>query len=405
MATQAWAYRVRTKEGKVVSGTMEADSNNAVAQRLRAQNMVPLEIKAESNKGMKKEFGLPKRVKLKDLAIFSRQFSVMIGSGLSLLRALNILGEQTENTKLAETVNLVRDDVEGGASLSNSMAKHPKVFQQLFVSLVRAGETGGQLDTVLVRVAESYEKDYKLRQKIKSAMTYPVVVFMIAIVLVTIMLIFIVPTFAAMFTGLGGELPLPTKFLVFLSDKAVIIIPLALVTSIVGFILYKRFHKSSAEFRLKADGIKLKIPVFGGLFSKIALSRFARTLALLMRSGVPVLQALEITADAAGNEVISRAALDVKDSVREGESIAAPLKNHAVFPPMVVQMISVGEDTGQVDEMLDKIADFYEQEVESTTESLTALLEPLMIAVLGGLVGGMVIALYMPMFKIFDLIK
>jgi len=405
MATQAFAYRVRTKEGKVVSGTMEADSNNAVAQRLRAQNMVPLEIKAESTKGLKKEFGMPQRVKLKDLALFSRQFSTMIGSGLSLLRALNILGEQTENKKLSTTVLQVRDDVEGGGSLSSSMAKHPKVFQQLFVSLVKAGETGGQLDTVLLRVAESYEKDYKLRQKIKSAMTYPVVVFMIAIVLVTIMLIFIVPTFAAMFTGLGGELPLPTKVLVFLSDKAVIIIPLVFVTSIVSFILYKRFHKSSAEFRLKADKVKLKIPVFGNLFSKIALSRFSRTLALLMRSGVPVLQALEITADAAGNEVISRAALDVRDSVREGESIAGPLKNHAVFPPMVVQMISVGEDTGQVDEMLDKVADFFEQEVESTTESLTALLEPLMIAVLGGLVGGMVIALYMPMFKIFDLIK
>lgn len=403
---QAFAYRVRNREGKIIEGTMEADSNAAVAQRLRAQNMIPIEIKADTSKsGVKREFSLPQRVKLKDLAIFSRQFATMIASGLSLLRSLNILSEQTENKKLAETVGAVRDEVETGASLSASMAKHPKVFSSLFVSLTRAGETSGQLDTVLLRVADTYEKDYKLRQKIKAAMTYPVVVFALAIILVTIMLIFIVPTFAEMFTGLGGELPLPTKILVFLSDKAIILVPLGVVVGITSFILYKRFHQSSAQFRLRADKIKLKMPVFGDLFSKIAISRFARTLALLLRSGVPVLQALEITAQAAGNEVLARASNDVRESVRQGESIAGPLKNHPVFPPMVVQMISVGEDTGQVDEMLDKIAEFYEQEVESTTESLTALLEPLMIAVLGGLVGSMVVALYMPMFKIFDLIK
>ena len=405
MATATYSYRVRTRDGAVVNGSMEGESNASVAQRLRAQNMVPLEIKQESKAGLNMEFNLPKRVKLKDLAVFSRQFATMIGSGLSLLRSLNILSEQTENPKLAETIAAVRDDVEGGASLSTSMSKHPKVFSSLFVSLVRAGETGGQLDTVLLRVADSYEKDYKLRQKIKSAMTYPVVVFMIAIVLVSIMLIFIVPTFAGMFISLGGELPLPTKVLLFLSQKAVIILPLALMISVGSFIAYKRAMKNSPAFGLRADAVKLKIPVFGDLFSKIALSRFARTLSLLMRSGVPVLQALEITAEAAGNFVIAAAATDVRSSVREGESISGPLKNHAVFPPMVVQMIAVGEDTGQVDDMLDKIADFYEQEVEATTESLTAMLEPMMIAVLGGLVGSMVIALYMPMFKVFDLIK
>ncbi|MCA1840015.1 MAG: type II secretion system F family protein [Actinomycetota bacterium] len=405
MATATFTYRVRTRDGRVVNGSMEGDSNASVAQRLRSQNMVPLEIKQESTAGLKMEFKLPQRVKLKDLAVFSRQFATMIASGLSLLRALNILSEQTENKKLAETVALVRDDVEGGTSLSASMAKYPKVFAQLFVSLVRAGETGGQLDTVLVRIADGYEKDYRLRQKIKSAMTYPVVVFMIAIVLVSIMLIFIVPTFAAMFVNLGGELPLPTKILLFLSQKAIILLPLAAILGVTSFVLYKRFRKSSVAFALRADAVKLKIPVFGDLFSKIALARFSRTLSLLMRSGVPVLQALEITAEATGNFVIGAAATDVRTSVREGESISAPLKNHKVFPPMVVQMIAVGEDTGQVDDMLDKIADFYEQEVESTTESLTALLEPLMIAVLGGLVGSMVIALYMPMFKVFDLIK
>lgn len=402
---QAFAYRVRTREGRVVEGTMDADSSSAVAARLRSQNLTPIEIKASGKGGIKREFSLPQRVKLKDLAVFSRQFSTMIGSGLSLLRALNILSEQTENKKLAETTRKVRDDVEQGGSLSASLSKHPKIFTNLFVSLVRAGETGGQLDLVLARVADNYEKDYKLRQKIKAAMTYPVVVFVLAIILVTIMLIFIVPTFAGMFTSLGGELPLPTKILLFLSQKAIIIVPLMLIIFVGGFILYKRLHRMNPQFRFAADKLKLKAPVFGDLFSKIGLARFSRTLALLLRSGVPVLQALEITSEASGNEVLAKAAIAVKDSVREGESISGPLKGHAVFPPMVVQMIAVGEDTGQVDEMLDKIAEFYEQEVESTTESLTSLLEPLMIAVLGGLVGSMVIALYMPMFKIFDLIK
>ncbi len=406
MAGASWAYRVRNREGTIVEGTMEAESSNAVAARLRAQNLFPLEIRSTQKKGLSMEINIiPQRVKLKDLAIFSRQFATMIGSGLSLLRALTILTEQTSNKKLAETVGLVRDDVEAGSSLSNSMAKYPKVFQPLFVSLVRAGETGGSLEIVLERIADSYEKDYKLRQKIKSAMTYPVVVFMIAGVLVSIMLVFIVPTFAEMFDDLGGELPLPTKVLVFLSEKAIFIIPLAIAFAIGGFIAYKRGRRSSENVRYRTDKIKLRMPVFGDLFIKIALARFARTLSLLLRSGVPVLQALEITAEAAGNAVIGRAAVDVRSSVREGESIAGPLTNHKVFPPMVVQMISVGEDTGQVDEMLDKIADFYEQEVESTTESLTAMLEPLMIAVLGGVVGAMVIALYMPMFKIFDLIE
>jgi type IV pilus assembly protein PilC len=329
----------------------------------------------------------------------------MINSGLSLLRTLNILSEQTENQKLAKTVGEIRDDVERGSSLSASMGKHPKIFSILFVSMVRAGETGGQLDTVLARVADNYEADYKLRQKVKSAMTYPVVVAGIAVLLVTIMLLFVVPTFANMFTGLGGKLPLPTQILLNISKAAKWLVPLTIVLSITGFMTYKRLRLSNAEFRYRSDRIKLKVPVFGDLFSKVALSRFTRTLALLLRAGVPVLQALDIVAETTGNEVLTRATLDVKDSVRGGESMASPLARHEVFPPMVVQMISVGEDTGALDQMLDKVSDFYDQEVESTTESLTSLIEPIMIAILGGIVGSMIIALYMPMFKIFDLIK
>ncbi|MGH2773153.1 MAG: type II secretion system F family protein [Actinomycetota bacterium] len=405
MATTTFNYRVRTKQGTIVEGSAEGDSTAAVAQRLRSQNLIPLEVKPAGGKLKKELTIIPKRVKLKDLAVFSRQFATMISAGLSLLRGLNILADQTENPKLAEAITHVRDDVERGGSLSASMSKHPKVFNSLYVSLVRAGETGGQLETVLMRVADGLEKDYKLRQQIKSAMTYPVVVFGLAIVLVTMMLVFIVPTFAKMFDSLGGELPLPTKILVAMSDKAVFLVPIAAITGIVAFIMYKRTRKSNEAFGYRADRLKLKLPVFGDLFSKIALTRFARTLALLLRSGVPVLQALDITADATGNYVVARASRDVRDSVREGQSIAGPLKNHDVFPPMVVQMISVGEDTGEVDEMLDKIADFYEAEVESTTESLTSLLEPMMMAILGGLIGGMVISLYLPMFKIFDLVR
>jgi type IV pilus assembly protein PilC len=402
----SFAYRVRTQEGRIVEGVMEADGEGAVAARLRQQGLVPIQISKESKVGLKMEFQIKQpRVKLKDIAVFSRQFATMINSGLSLLRTLIILSEQTENPTLAKAIGALRDDVERGSSLSAAMSKHPKIFTKLYVSMVKAGETGGQLDVVLVRVAESLEADYKLRQKVKSAMTYPVIVTGISVLLVAVMLVFIVPTFAAMFEDLGGELPLPTKILVIASNQAKILVPLAVVGFVGGFIAYKRVRERSAEARLRTDKIKLKIPVFGMLFQKIALSRFSRTLSLLLRAGVPVLQALDIVSDTAGNEVLGRAALDVKDSVRSGESMSGPLGRHGVFPPMVVQMIAVGEDTGALDDMLDKISDFYDQEVESTTESLTALIEPLMIAGLGGIVGGMVIALYMPMFKVYDLIK
>jgi type IV pilus assembly protein PilC len=402
----SFAYRVRTKEGRVLEGTMDANGESAVASRLRSQGMTPIQISKESKASMKMELHiLPQRVKLKDLAIFSRQFATMINSGLSLLRALNILAEQSENPKLAEAIKSIRDDVERGSSLSAAMSKFPKIFNNLFVSMVRAGETGGQLDTVLMKVADTYESEHKLRQKVKSAMTYPIAVLGISVLLLIVMLIFIVPTFAEMFKGLGGELPLPTQILVTLSENAKFVVPLGFAISIAAFIGYKKAHRANENFRLKADRLKLKIPVFGELFNKISVARFTRMLGLLLRSGVPVLQALDIVGEATGSEVITRASRDVRESVRTGETMAAPLSSHTVFPPMVIQMISVGEDTGALDSMLDKIADFYDQEVESMTEALVSLIEPIMIAFLGGIVGSMVIALYMPMFKIFDLIK
>jgi type IV pilus assembly protein PilC len=401
-------YQVRDRSGKMITGQLEADTQAAVASKLTSMGYAPIKIEEVKSTGLSYEINMPgsNRVKLKDLAIFSRQFATMISSGLALIRALSILQEQTENKKLAETIDEIRGRVEAGTSLSEALAEHEKVFPKLYIAMVRAGESAGMLDEVLLRVAAMYEADVKLRSKIKAAMTYPVIVFIMAILLSTVMLVFIVPVFAEMFDDLGGQLPLLTQVLVSLSNFVTswigvvtyIVVPAAL------WFAYKRI-RSTEKGRFGLDVMKLRLPVFGPLFHKIALTRFARNLSTLMAAGVPILQALEITADTVNNGPIAKAVKDVQDSVRQGESINRPLSKHEVFPPMVVQMIAVGEETGNVDGMLAKIADFYDTEIESTTESLTALMEPLMIGVIGGLVGGMVIALYMPMFKIFDLIE
>jgi type IV pilus assembly protein PilC len=402
----SYAYRVRDREGKMLGGTLEADSEEAVVTRLRQLGYAPISIEAEKGAGLKTELRLPGsgRVKLKDLAVFSRQFATMINSGLSLLRALTILGEQTGNKRLAEIVTQVRAEVEKGSSLSAAMAKHPRAFNRLYISMVRAGEVGGFLDQVLVKVAETFEKEVELRGKIRSAMTYPVVVFVMVLLIVGGMLIFIVPTFKNLYTSLGGTLPLPTRLLIGVSDAMKRFFPLVLLAVIGLVIAYRRWRATPAG-RYRLDQFKLKVKVFGPLFHKSALSRFSRTLATLIRAGVPILQALEIVADTVNNGVISRAIHDVQDSVREGESLATPLAKHPTFPAMVVQMMAVGEETGALDTMLSKVADFYDQEVEAAVASLTSLIEPLLIAVMGAAVGGMVVALYMPLFNIINLVK
>jgi len=407
MATTTFKYQVRDRSGRVVNGTLEADNQGAVAARLRQMGYAPVSIEQVKAKASTRELHIFKpKVKLGDLAIFSRQFATMINAGLSLLRALTILGEQSENKELARIVDVIRRDVEAGKSLSVAMAVHDKAFPRLFVAMVRAGETAGMLDQVLVRVADSYEKEVALRGKIKAALTYPVIVFILAILLTAVMLMFIVPTFVGMFQTLGGELPLPTKILLKASNFVrswpglitLVILPIGLWQT------FKRV-RATERGRFQLDRIKLQIPVFGDLFHKIAIARFSRNFGVLLKAGVPILQALEITADTVNNGPIANAVRDVQASVKEGEAIATPLQNHDVFPPMVVQMIAVGEETGAVDTMLEKIADFYDQEIESTTESLTALMEPVMIAVLGAIVGSMVIALYMPIFSVFNLIE
>lgn len=403
---QASMYNFKAKDrtGKVIESKVEAESEAAVRDKIRSMGAIPLEISA-ANKGMQREIkiGLPQKIKLKDLAIFSRQFATMLDAGLTMHKGLSILADQTENEALRKVVRSLRTDIESGISLSDAMSKHPKAFPALMINMTRAGEASGYLDETMHQIAEAMEADVRLRGKIKSAMTYPTVVFVMAILMCTAMLIFIVPVFEKMFTNLGGELPLPTRVLVFLSSAVRTTFPFLLVGAIGAFVWWrKNSHKPA--IRNVVDPLKLRIPVFGQLFQKIAMARFSRNLSTLLSSGVNIILALEIVGETTGSVVIARATKSVQESIRQGETIAKPLSEHDVFPPMVVQMIAVGEDTGAIDAMLAKIAQFYDTEVEATTEALTALIEPLMIAFLGVVVGSMIVALYMPIFKVFTLI-
>ena len=398
-------YKVRDRTGNVVTGELVADSEGLVVAKLREMGYTPIQVDKQKTGGMKMEINLrPGHVKLKELAVFSRQFATMVNSGLPILRSLAILAEQTESKELAKVIGEVRVDVEQGSSLSQAIVRHPKAFNDLYIAMVKAGEAGGVLDMVLLRVAEQIEKEVSLRHRIKSAMTYPVVVVIMVTLIMMAMLLFVVPQFQAIYSQLGGVLPFPTRILLGISNGVRKYWFIVLGAGIGGVIALKRYKKTE-NGRAKIDAIMLKIPVFGGLFHKTALSRFASTLGMLMKAGVPILQALDIVTETVNNRVISRAVVDVQSSVREGESIARPLGKHPVFPPMVVQMLAVGEETGAVDAMLEKVSEFYDDEVTATVDALTSLIEPLLIAFIGGAVGAAVIALYMPMFNIINLVK
>ena len=404
MSTATYAYKVRDTGGRFREGKVRAESETAVAEKLLAMGYVPLEVR-RTGTGLQKEISFGrKRVTTKDLAIASRQLATMVDAGLSLLRALTILGEQVENPELRRVLVKVRQEVEGGQSLSSALASEKMVFPPFMVSMARAGESGGFLDEALRQVADTFEADVKLRSQVKSAMTYPVVVFCMAILMCIGMLLFIVPIFEKMFTDLGGQLPAPTRVLVALSQAMPYVLPTIAVATFVGVLWWRR-HGQDPGVRDKVDPLKLKLPVFGPLFTKIALARFSRNLSTLLSAGVPVLGALDIVADTTGSVVITRAVHDVRNSVAQGESIAGPLARHDVFPSMTVQMIASGEEAGAVDSMLKRISQFYDEEVTATTEALTSLIEPLMIAFLGVVVGSMIMALYMPMFSVFDLIQ
>jgi type IV pilus assembly protein PilC len=405
MPQTEYLVKARSRNGRLVESRLKAVSEAEALTRVKQMGMTPIAVEV-TNAGLKREIHFGKgKVKLKDLAIFSRQFATMLSSGLPILRCLAILAEQTESPRLGALLIDVRDEVERGDSLSEALSHH-KEFPLIMVSMVKAGETGGFLDTTMLEIANSMEADVKLRGKIKAALTYPIAVGVIAIVITAGMLIFVVPVFAGLFSSFGADLPLPTQILVTASDvvsNPMFFIPV--VAGSIAFVVWYRRNKTSPKVRAVVDPLKFKLPVFGALFQKVALARFTRNFGTLLKAGVPILTALDIVGDTSGNVVIARAVADVKESVRQGTGMAKPLGKHSVFPEMVVQMIAVGEDTGALDTMLGKIADFYDQEVEATTEQLMSLIEPLMIVVLGVVVGGMIVAMYLPMFKIFDVIK
>ncbi|MDD3719474.1 MAG: type II secretion system F family protein [Actinomycetota bacterium] len=398
---QTYSYRVRDRQGKIISGKLEAENEASVSQRLREMGYFIIGVEEEKASLTKKELHIFKpKVKQKDITVFTRQFATMINAGLPLVKCLNILAEQTESPALTEIITDVQHEVEMGRSLSEALAKHPDTFKELYSSMVKAGEIGGVLDDVLLRVANTLESEDEIRRRIKSAMTYPIAMLGISVLLLVVMLIFVVPTFERMFSDMGANLPFLTKIIITVSHflvswKGAILV----IALIVGIVFLRRWLKTP-NGRRKLDALKLRLPVFGSLFHKMSLSRFSRTLGTLVASGVPILQALEITSNTVGNVLVADAVDSVRAGVKEGDSIARPLGQSPLFPPMVTQMLAIGEETGALDTMLNKVSDFYDSEIAATVEALTSLLEPLMIVGLGVVVGTIVIALYMPIFSL-----
>jgi type IV pilus assembly protein PilC len=396
-----FVWKGRSLAGEAQSGEIEVTRQEEAVELLRKKRVLVTSI------GPKRAITMPKfggsGVSTKDLAIFTRQFATMISAGLPLVQCLEILAKQSSKPSFGKVIGDVTREVEAGATLSDALGKHKGVFDDLFRNMVAAGEAGGVLDEILIRLANYIEKADALKRKIQGAMVYPAVVLTVALGATAFMLIFIIPTFAKMFTDFGGELPLPTKIVLGLSNFLTHWWwTLLLGGAITGF-AFKRYHDTENGKR-QVDAVMLKFPVIGDVLLKGAVARFTRTLGTLIASGVPILSGLEITARTAGNKIISEAIMTARASIREGETVAAPLKTSGVFPPMVVQMISVGEQTGALDEMLTKIAVFYEAEVDNAVDALTSIIEPVMIVVMGGIVGGMVISMYLPMFKLIEVV-
>jgi type IV pilus assembly protein PilC len=387
------------QKGEITGASKQAVTDELKARGLQVQDVV------EKKTGLQMEITLIKRVKAAELTVMTRQLSTMVSSGMTLLRAFYVLEDQVENKLLKETISKVREDVEAGLLLSDALARHPKIFNPLYVAMIRAGESGGVLEESMMRIADQLEKDDSLRRQVKAAMMYPAVVLIFAMLVLVGLIAFIVPVFVGVFKDFGGDLPAITKFTVWLSSTVTgqwYILLGMLVGGIVGF----RKWKSSSWGRPQWDTLRLKIPFKIGItVQKIALARWSRTFAALYSAGVPILQAIEVTGKTAGNHVVEKAMEAVIESVKAGGSIAAPLRDQPVFPQMVAQMIAVGEETGGLDTMLSKVADFYEDEVAAAIKALTSILEPLMIVFVGAVVGFIVVAMYMPMFKVYDAIK
>jgi type IV pilus assembly protein PilC len=403
MAT--FAFKAVDLSGIPQSGEIEGADKKSVTSELKGRGLKVMALEQKKS-GLQMELRLgPKRVKAAELTVMSRQLATMISSGMTLLRAFYVLEEQIENQMLRETVGAVREDIEAGLNFSDALERHPKVFNPLYVAMVRSGETGGVLEEALERISDQLEKDDSLRRQVKSAMAYPVVVFSFAMLVLIGMIAFIVPVFVGVFKDFGGELPLITRFTVGLSNAVTGSWYILLAVAIGSFIGFRKW-KSSSWGRPQWDQFRLRIPFsIGKTVQKIALARWSRTFSALYGAGVPIMQAIEVTGQTAGNAVVDRAMAAVIESVKSGGSIAAPLKDAPIFPPMVAQMIAIGEETGNLDTMLSKVADFYEDEVAAAIKALTSILEPVMIVLVGGIVGFIVIAMYMPMFKVYDAIK
>ncbi len=403
-------YEAIDSEGKMVKGTIDAENQRVVINKLREMRYTVKSITERSSSNVQTDLlayvDRFRRVNQQSLTIFSRQFATMINAGLAMVRCLDILSQQTEDKKLQEVLIAVRKDVEGGSTLSNALGKYPHVFSTLYISMVKAGEMGGVLDTVLNRLANFLEADLKLAKKVKSAMTYPVVILIMAMAIVFFLVTYILPTFVDLFEGMDLALPLPTKILIGVTKGArnpLVVGPVILLV-IVLVVVFNQYVKTQAG-RMQYDMLKLRVPIFGMLNKKVAISRFCRTLGTLLSSGVPIMQSLEIVGKASGNEIIAQTVIKVRESIREGESIAGPLGMSGLFPPMVTQMVAVGEETGNLDAMLSKVSDFYDTEVEFMLESLTSMLEPIMIVGMGGIVGFIVISVFMPMYQLIGTIK
>ncbi len=398
-----WAYEARTRTGELRKGTVDAASQDAALARVRGMQLTPVRVR-RSIKGLDLSFGSPATTK--DLVIFTRQFATMIDAGLPLVNCLEILGSQTDNRRFGKIILDVKETVEGGSNLSEAMRRHVKIFDELFVNLVAAGEAGGILDTILNRMAAYLEKRAKLKRQIKGAMTYPLIVLLIAIGAVAAMLMKVIPTFQKLFKDFGAEdeLPGPTQFVINVSEGFTAWAPLVFGGLFGIIVLFVMFYRSPRGKEI-AHRVLLVTPIFGPLIRKVAVARFTRTLGTLLSSGVPILDALEITARTAGNVVVEKSIRYARDRISEGKNMAEPLADSKVFPGMVVQMISVGEQTGALDQMCSKIADFYEDEVDVAVAALTSMLEPLLMVFIGGTVGGMLIAMYLPIFEIAGKIK
>lgn len=393
-----YKWVAETKKGKILKGQLEAADERIAQLQLKRRNLTIKKIKVKPKDLFENVAFFQPKITAKDVVIFTRQFSTMIDAGLPLVQGLTILAEQTENKTFQNVLKRVTKDVEGGSSLAEALKKHPKVFDALYVNLVAAGEIGGILDTILQRLAAYIEKAEKLKTRIKGAMTYPIIVVAIAVLVIAVILIFVIPVFQEMFSSFGKALPVPTQLVVNMSDFLKGNIHYVIGALIVFVFAFKKY-RNTKKGRKQTDALALKLPVFGNLLKKTAVARFTRTLGTMISSGVPILDALEIVAKTSGNVILEEIIYEVRSSIAEGQTIAEPLSEADIFPRMVVQMISVGEATGALDTMLNKIADFYDDEVDAAVEALTSMLEPLLMVFLGGAIGGLVIAMYLPIFQ------